>query len=340
MRSGQGGSAAPGPAHRHVDSHHRLPSTSTVRHDAPPAPRRRARSAPARPALAAEVNAHRHASVRRAERRPIARVADWLLQAYNATGPSIPLPRGQQGLGEELGLSRVSVNRALSALVATGAARVQPRLVVVLEPRQPPLYSGPEHPAASALATSGHDLTLLGSGRGSREQPRDHRVRIWPDHAEVVREGSFYPQRSRVALRMGPVMLAQVFPIPPNPAITDHGVGDPVRAVCHRGVAIEAVLSSREVCDGGCVGGGQISGAGRCGRRRQVNRSATRSVRDLSTGVLAARCRTPQPVNGPTWPGSSMTQRSSPWSRSPAATWLVSRLPRWLQRPRSTTRAG
>lgn len=89
--------------------------------------------------LAAEVNAHRHASVRRAERRPIARVADWLLQAYNATGPSIPLPRGQQGLGEELGLSRVSVNRALSALVATGAARVQPRLVVV--PRTPPASS-------------------------------------------------------------------------------------------------------------------------------------------------------------------------------------------------------
>lgn len=83
--------------------------------------------------LAAEVNAHRHAFARRAERRPVTKVADWLLQAQRTTGSAVPLLGGQQGLGEELGLSRVSVNRALSALAAAGAVRVQPRLVVILD---------------------------------------------------------------------------------------------------------------------------------------------------------------------------------------------------------------
>ncbi len=81
--------------------------------------------------LAAEVNAHRRSRMRRAASDPIAQVADWLVETERAVGSSIPLPGGQQGLGEELGLSRVTVNRALSALVAAGAVRVRPRLVDV-----------------------------------------------------------------------------------------------------------------------------------------------------------------------------------------------------------------
>lgn len=67
--------------------------------------------------------------LRTGTRRP--QVADWLVETERAVGSSIPLPSGQQGLGKELGLSRVTVNRALSALAATGAVRVRPRLVDV-----------------------------------------------------------------------------------------------------------------------------------------------------------------------------------------------------------------
>lgn len=81
--------------------------------------------------LAADVNTHRRSWARRAAPDPVAQVADWLVEAERAVGPSIPLPAGQQGLGEELGLSRVTVNRALSALAAAGAIRVRPRLVDV-----------------------------------------------------------------------------------------------------------------------------------------------------------------------------------------------------------------
>lgn len=86
--------------------------------------------------LAAEVNAHRRSRVRRAVPRPVAQVSDWLVEASCASGPGVPLPGGQQGLGEELGLSRVTVNRALATLAAAGAVRVRPRLVTVLDPAQ------------------------------------------------------------------------------------------------------------------------------------------------------------------------------------------------------------
>ncbi len=81
--------------------------------------------------LAAEVNAHRRSRRRRAASDPIAQVADWLVEMEGAVGSSIPLPAGQQGLGEELGLSRVTVNRALSSLAAAGAIQVRRRLVDV-----------------------------------------------------------------------------------------------------------------------------------------------------------------------------------------------------------------
>jgi CRP/FNR family transcriptional regulator len=84
--------------------------------------------------LAAEINVHRQAMARRAERQPLTKVADWLSETQRTSGLSIPLPGGQQGIAEELGLSRVSVNRALSVLSAAGAVRVRPRLVDVLDP--------------------------------------------------------------------------------------------------------------------------------------------------------------------------------------------------------------
>jgi CRP/FNR family cyclic AMP-dependent transcriptional regulator len=63
------------------------------------------------------------------------RVARWLLAA---SGPGhrkvIGLPAGQQGLAEELGLSRVTVNRALRQFAATGVIRVRPRQIILLAP--------------------------------------------------------------------------------------------------------------------------------------------------------------------------------------------------------------
>jgi CRP/FNR family transcriptional regulator len=54
-----------------------------------------------------------------------ARVARWILDRSDRHGGVIPLPGGQEALAEELGLSRVTVNRALQALVRCGAARVR-----------------------------------------------------------------------------------------------------------------------------------------------------------------------------------------------------------------------
>ncbi len=59
------------------------------------------------------------------------RVATWLVRA--ATG-RVPLPGAQQGLAETLGLTRVSVNRALRRLADEGLVRVEAGAVVVLAP--------------------------------------------------------------------------------------------------------------------------------------------------------------------------------------------------------------
>ncbi|MGI5211852.1 Crp/Fnr family transcriptional regulator [Plantactinospora sp. CA-290183] len=62
------------------------------------------------------------------------RVAAWLVAAAGRTGRRVPLPGAQQGLAESVGLSRVSVNRALGVLAAEGLLRVEPGAVVVLAP--------------------------------------------------------------------------------------------------------------------------------------------------------------------------------------------------------------
>jgi CRP/FNR family transcriptional regulator, cyclic AMP receptor protein len=51
-------------------------------------------------------------------------------------GARIKLPAAQQGLGEEIGLSRVTVNRALGVLSAAGAIRVEAGAIVALDPSQ------------------------------------------------------------------------------------------------------------------------------------------------------------------------------------------------------------
>ncbi|TDC38683.1 Crp/Fnr family transcriptional regulator [Micromonospora sp. 15K316] len=85
--------------------------------------------------LSEQVNRDRRAVVRRASGRPDTRVASWLLEAGQGRAGRVALPGSQEGLGEEIGLSRVSVNRALRGLAAAGLLRVEPGAVVVIDPR-------------------------------------------------------------------------------------------------------------------------------------------------------------------------------------------------------------
>lgn len=59
------------------------------------------------------------------------RVAAWLVRAGTSR---VRLPGAQQGLAELLGLTRVSVNRALGTLAEEGLVAVEPGAVVVLAP--------------------------------------------------------------------------------------------------------------------------------------------------------------------------------------------------------------
>jgi len=83
--------------------------------------------------LAAEVNLHRGSRVRHAGPDPLAQLADWLAEACGTTGDVVPLTGGQQGLADELALSRVTVNRGLSALAAAGVIKVRTRRISVID---------------------------------------------------------------------------------------------------------------------------------------------------------------------------------------------------------------
>lgn len=64
-----------------------------------------------------------------------ARLAAWLLEeAATAAGGRVPLPGTQQDLGDLLGVTRVTVNRALARLRRDGLIEVGPRSVTVLAP--------------------------------------------------------------------------------------------------------------------------------------------------------------------------------------------------------------
>jgi CRP/FNR family transcriptional regulator, cyclic AMP receptor protein len=85
--------------------------------------------------MAVQVNQVRTTLSGRAGFSAATQVAAWLITASRAAGTAvIRLPAGQQGIAEELGLSRVTVNRALQHLVRTGAIRIRPRIVIILEP--------------------------------------------------------------------------------------------------------------------------------------------------------------------------------------------------------------
>jgi CRP/FNR family transcriptional regulator, cyclic AMP receptor protein len=62
-----------------------------------------------------------------------ARVAGWLAGQCVRHGPLVPLPAGQQGMAEELGLSRVTVNRALQSLMRSGVVSIHCGAVQVLD---------------------------------------------------------------------------------------------------------------------------------------------------------------------------------------------------------------
>ncbi|MEV4808815.1 Crp/Fnr family transcriptional regulator [Micromonospora avicenniae] len=84
--------------------------------------------------LSEQVNQDRRAVVRRSSGRPVVRVASWLLETGRESAGRVGLPGSQEGLGEEVGLSRVTVNRALHDLAASGLLRVEPGAVVILDP--------------------------------------------------------------------------------------------------------------------------------------------------------------------------------------------------------------
>ncbi|MFC7545451.1 Crp/Fnr family transcriptional regulator [Plantactinospora sp. GCM10030261] len=84
--------------------------------------------------LAGQVNRDRRRQVRAVAGPPVARVADWLASDHGGRDGRIRLPGAQQGLGEHLGLSRVTVNRALRTLARAGVLRVETAAVVVLDP--------------------------------------------------------------------------------------------------------------------------------------------------------------------------------------------------------------
>jgi len=85
--------------------------------------------------LARQVGQSRDALAASAAGPAVSRLARWLLTA-SASGatPTVCLPAGQQGLAEELGLSRVTVNRALQQLARAGIVSVRPRAIAVLDP--------------------------------------------------------------------------------------------------------------------------------------------------------------------------------------------------------------
>jgi CRP/FNR family cyclic AMP-dependent transcriptional regulator len=62
------------------------------------------------------------------------RVAGWLVERAAEDGTRIVLPGAQQGLADTLGVSRVTVNRALSSLAREGLIRTEPGAVTILAP--------------------------------------------------------------------------------------------------------------------------------------------------------------------------------------------------------------
>jgi CRP/FNR family transcriptional regulator, cyclic AMP receptor protein len=85
--------------------------------------------------LAGQVGQTRDALAARTAGPAVSRLARWLITASaSSAAPAIRLPAGQQGLAEELGLSRVTVNRALQQLARAGTISIRPRAILILDP--------------------------------------------------------------------------------------------------------------------------------------------------------------------------------------------------------------
>lgn len=90
-----------------------------------------------------------------------ARLAAWLLDRAAATAArDIPLPGGQETLADRLGVTRVTVNRALSRLRRDGLVEVDRRTITILAPELLALRAqgsrpGPIQRSAAGAATIG-----------------------------------------------------------------------------------------------------------------------------------------------------------------------------------------
>lgn len=83
--------------------------------------------------LAAQLTRARQERIDRDTGDTPARIAGWLMEQRLRHGALVPLPAGQQGMAEELGLSRVTVNRALQSLMRSGAVTIQRGAVRVVD---------------------------------------------------------------------------------------------------------------------------------------------------------------------------------------------------------------
>jgi CRP/FNR family transcriptional regulator, cyclic AMP receptor protein len=84
--------------------------------------------------LAGQVRDHQDDLVQASFGDATSRTAAWLIRAADQHGPKIIVPGAQQGLAESIGMTRVSVNRALRSLAEEGLVRVGPGAVTVLAP--------------------------------------------------------------------------------------------------------------------------------------------------------------------------------------------------------------
>jgi CRP/FNR family transcriptional regulator, cyclic AMP receptor protein len=78
------------------------------------------------------------------------RTAAWLVRSA-AVGGSRVVPGAQRGLAEAIGMTRVSVNRALRTLAADGLVRVEPGAVVLLAPELLALRANPDAATGPAV---------------------------------------------------------------------------------------------------------------------------------------------------------------------------------------------
>jgi CRP/FNR family cyclic AMP-dependent transcriptional regulator len=84
--------------------------------------------------LAQQLRAQQEDLVRASLADVATRTAAWLVRRASRSGTTVTLPDAQQGLAEEIGATRVSVNRALRTLATEGLLQVEPGAVKILAP--------------------------------------------------------------------------------------------------------------------------------------------------------------------------------------------------------------